>query len=82
MEDLREEKFSRLLDCLVKANVMEYTAIQRLAMGTGGGRGLRSQIWAQWSSFLLRFIPFFHLKDVITPQQCAHTLLHTLGWQR
>ncbi len=21
--------------------------------------------------------PFFHLKDVITPQQCAHTLSHT-----
>lgn len=39
MEDLREEKFSGLLDCLVKANVMEYPEIQRLPIGTGGTGG-------------------------------------------
>lgn len=69
----RLENFAIVLYCSVKVNVMEYTEIQR---GPSGGLG--SQIWVQWSSFLLRFIPFFHLKDVITLQQCAHTLSFAL----
>lgn len=66
-----------VLDCSVKASMMEYTEIQRVPMGGTGESDMGPVVIVP-----PEIHPLFHLKDVITPQQCAHTLSHTRLWQR
>lgn len=66
------EKFAGVLDCTVKS---ECDGVYRDTKSANRGTGE-----SDMGPVVIvppEIHPLFHLKDVITPQQCAHTLSHT-----